>query len=106
MVPGIIMLQEKVCLLLWLASQILSLQLSHCHDVAVRVHGFLVQVPGNLEGSRTKSSFLSQDTLHITLPTDTCILNFFSGKEFSSVNVLQKNLQLLSSVIHLWFFGA
>jgi len=37
--PGVIMLQEKGCLLLWPDCGNLSLQLSPCCDVAVRVDG-------------------------------------------------------------------
>jgi len=37
--PDVIMLQERGCLLLWPDSGSLSLQLSQCHDVAVRING-------------------------------------------------------------------
>lgn len=38
--PGIIVLQEKSCLLLWLDFGIISLQLSQCCNVVIRVDGF------------------------------------------------------------------
>lgn len=39
MEPGVIVLQEKGCLLLWPDFGCLSLHLSQCHDVAVRADG-------------------------------------------------------------------
>jgi hypothetical protein len=67
MEPGVILLHEKGCLLLWSDSGNSGLQLSQRHDVAVRVDG--------LSGFQKK--------VYITLPADGCILNFFFDGEFT-----------------------
>jgi hypothetical protein len=68
--PGIIVLQEKGCLLLWTDSGNSSLQRSQHRNVAVRVDGLSRRI--------TITPFLSQKTVHITLPAEGSVLNFSS----------------------------
>jgi len=75
--PGNIMLQEKGRLLLWSDSGNLSLQLSQRHNVAE-----LMVCPGSRK-SRRITPFLSQKTVHITLPNEGSVLNFFFDGEFT-----------------------
>ena len=75
--PGVIVLQEKGCLLLWPDSGNSSLQLSRRRNVAVRVDGF----PGSRK-SRMIPPFLSLKTVHVTLPTEGRDLNFFFDGKF------------------------
>ena len=50
-----------------------NLQFSQCHNVAVRVDDL----------SRRITHFLSWKTVHITLPTEGCVLNFLFDGEFT-----------------------
>jgi len=75
---GVIVLQEKGCLLLWPDSGNSSLQLSRRRNVAVRVDDF----PGSRK-SRMITPFLSLRTVHVTLPTEGRVLNFFFDGKFT-----------------------
>jgi hypothetical protein len=78
MEPGVVVLQEKSCLILWPDSGNSRLQLSQRRDVAVRVDG----CPGSRK-SRKITTFLFQKTVHITLPAEGSVLNFFFDGEFT-----------------------
>ena len=70
--PGVTVLQEKGCLLPWTDSRNLSLQLSWCHDVLVRVDGL-----SGFQEIQKDHLFLYQKTVHITIPLTGYTLNFF-----------------------------
>lgn len=73
MEPDVIRLQQKGCLLQPDFGN-LSLQLSQCSDVAVRINGLYRSQKNHMD------HLLSQKMLHITLLTEGCVLKiFFNG---------------------------
>ena len=75
--PGIVMLQERVCLLLWPESGSSSLQLSQHHNVAVRADSLSV-----FQEIQKDQPLPIKMTGHITLSVMGCVLYFFSDGEF------------------------
>ena len=73
--PDVTVLKEEGCLLLWLDSKSLSLTLNWSCNAVVRgddLSGFQETEKDHL--------FCIQKTVHITLPTEGCFLNFpFDG---------------------------
>ena len=74
---GVIVLEEKGYLLLWPDSGNSSLQLS-----VAMLRSELMVWPGSRK-SRRITSFLSQKIMHITLPAEGSVLNFFFDGEFT-----------------------
>ena len=78
LVPGIIVLQEKGCLLLWPDSGSSNLQLCQLCNVVVRVCDVFI----SQEIQKNQPFSISIDP-HITLFTEGCILIFFFDGDFT-----------------------
>ena len=75
---GVVVLQEKGCLLLWPDSGNSSFQLSQRRDVAVRVDGL-----SGFKEFQKDHPFPIPEEVHITLPVEGSGLNFFFDGEFT-----------------------
>ena len=101
--PRVIMLQEKGCLLFLPDSRSLSLQLGQCCNAVVRIDG----LPRVLENSEGSTPFLSQNTVHITVPAEGYVLNFFFMGNLCVANPWTTDLILAHSAditFHHWWW--
>lgn len=95
---GVTVLQERGCLLLWPDSVSLSLQLSQHWDRAAKVDGL-----AEYQEIQKDYPFLKGDyPFLITLPAESCVLNFFIPGEFTCCRSMDCHLSWPSARSCTW----